>query len=224
MQNIGRKKQYRAYGSANFNYRSYDTLRLEISIGPDYSEGEKLKAQVMWAKKNFGRVLVLVCDTLNRHNIAREKGIDYQQAYKEALFLGEAWLFRNQQTIKDMQIIRWDRVLNDPDYPDALLKVELLYDNNQEFRKSIDSTIAELKRRKIARGEKVENFEKFSVPYLLEESAGLAVAYKNYPGVSAYGGSCNDPWLIFMDRDMEGVPAGLINSHCVRLRLESRAA
>lgn len=215
------KKNYRVSGSAPFDYRTFDLVRLEISIGQDYSEGPKFKACVEWATKNFSNVVLLLGDTLQRHNIRREHRLSSEEAFAYTKQQGKDWFIRNRSNIPaNCQIVYWKEFLSDENYFSTLTQVRDLYHSNGAFRNALNQVILEAAGRKLKRGEDFvwREFKQSSLSYLLEETAGLALAYERFPGVSAYHGSYNDMWGMFIEKNIPGAPVGLNNSHCVRLQ------
>lgn len=211
-------------------WRRFDTVRLEISVGQPYHEGDKFACTIDWAMERFDRIALLVNDTLQRHNLMFEHGLSEDEAHAESFKAGSDWIERNHQAIvrSRAEIFRWDDWLKGAKYPRIRHGVELLYQRNAEFRSAIDATAAKIWARHLAREPgltlREEEFLDRSRAYLLEETAAFAIIYDTIPGISVYPGSFGEAWSIFIDRDVPGAPEGLKNGHVMRIDFERRKA
>lgn len=195
-------------------------LRLEISVGQPYHEGEKFKCTVEWAKHRYKKVIVLVNDTLQRFNYMFDDGLSEKEAHEKTLQEGRQWLSRNMASIAslpDFEIYRWDAWKRAEGYFSALNQVNVLYQTNDEFKSCIDQAIEDIAmRREIEPGRKDEFFA-LSKSYLLEETAAFSIIYQTFKGVSAYPGSFQKMWEMFLSGSVEGAPEGLRHAHCLRI-------
>lgn len=195
-------------------------LRLEISVGQPYHEGEKFKCTIEWARHRYQKIIVLVNDSLQRFNYMFEEGLSEKEAHAKSLKEGTDWLSRNMKvisTLPNFEIYRWDAWKRSEDYFDDLKKVLDLYETNIEFQKSINSSIEEIWSRKSIPLLRKAEFFNLSKDYLLEETAAFSVIYKTFKGVSAYPGSFQEMWKMFIGQDVEGAPDGLKYAHCLRI-------
>ncbi|GAB18148.1 hypothetical protein GOEFS_047_00070 [Gordonia effusa NBRC 100432] len=124
-----------------YDYAGRSTILL-VSVGADYHEGEKLGATVdLLNRSGFARVTVAVADTLQRHNVDASPA----QAYHQTRRRGDQWLARNQPLLDlltaDVDVLRWDDALSDPNYPRALDEVRSVYQTNRDYAVAIESTI-----------------------------------------------------------------------------------
>lgn len=202
--------------------KDFDTVRLEISVGQEYHEGNKLKTATEWARQNFERAVLIVGDTVQGYNIASSKGLDLQTAFDMARVKGDEWLERNREAIEGLEITRWDDWLAHPHYAANHQAVLSLYESNKTFLQHIDQTIEVFRERRQPANEDGERFTALSRQFLLEETAVFATAYKDLGGISAYPGSFLETWQIFINQEIEGAPEGLKNAHWTRLQFRRR--
>lgn len=210
---------YKVKIKSNCDWQSRDTIRLEISVGQEYHEDDKLKATIAWAEARFKNIVILVNDTLQRYNAMLEENLSPDDAYNTSLKSGSDWLDRYNDILSNCCIVRWDEWRNHVDYAMTYDMVINQYSQNVPFRKSINKALGnawERKSRYLGEGQK-DRFFILSLQYLLEETACLALAYKAFPGVSAYPGTFLEMWSMFVDRDIDGAPEGLKNAQCMRI-------
>ena len=103
-----------------------------------------------------------------------------------------------------------------------LHKVRTLYNVNPEFKAAIDEAIDEIWVRKNISEERKEEFFALSKDYLLEETAAFSIIYNTFKGVSAYPGSFQEMWKMFINQDVPGAPEGLKYAHCLRIDFSKR--
>lgn len=203
-----------------------NVLRLEISVGQPYHEGEKFKCTIDWAKDRFGKIIILVNDSLQRFNYMFDEGLSEKDAYSKALNDGTNWVARNMgviATLPDFEIYRWDAWKRSEDYFSDLHKVRALYNTNADFKSAIDDAINQIWLRKKSNAEhREQEFIDLSRNYLIEETAILSVIYKTFKGISAYPGSFLEIWKMFLDKEVYGAPEGLRYAHCLRIDFQKR--
>ena len=213
-------------GQSTDNWQNFDTARLQISVGQEYHEGQKLSAMAAWCKERFKHVHFCVNDTLQRFNLMFEQAIGEEESQQVSSKLGEAWINRNMPIITGVpqaQIITWDEWKNCPAYPKGFLQTEWLYANNNEFRQSIDSNIAEIWKRRIHMKadlyipERYDTFFSLSRRYLLEEMATFALMYDTKEAIDIYPGTTLFAATLFQGKATEGAPAGLGKGHFCRI-------
>ena len=109
---------------------------LPISVGQPYHEAGKMLATAGLINKYFSKCIIVVCDSLQRHNAALYGNQDAASAYEEALKAGESWLKRNakmfEQIAIPIELVRWNNWYKSEKYPLYLEKIEemLRTDNN----------------------------------------------------------------------------------------------
>ena len=154
---------------AHPEYEGTSTILL-VSVGADYHEGEKFGATIdLLNRSGFSQVTVAVADTLQRHNLPMSSA----EAYHLARRRGDQWLARNRPLIDlltaEVDVLRWDDALSDPDYPRALDEVRSAYETDHSYADAIDSTIDRFVAR---RGDDVADLDAVRSgcrTYLLEE-------------------------------------------------------
>ena len=186
--------------------QSLGVARLDISVGMEYHEGEKLKATVDWAKRRFETVIVSVADSLQRYNLDNN--------YSLSMALGDQWLARNKDIIEGCRVQRWDDVIQHRLYD--IGRVQDLYLRNTAFRLLIEDQIDSLKLQKAPRDASVE--------YLLEEIAGFAVLFKTQPAIDIYPGSFLRVWDAFRQNLIPQSPRILSSASTLQIGLLRRAA
>ncbi len=207
-------------------WHTYDTLRLEISVGQDYHEGEKFSCTIDWAKARFRNIVVLCNDTLQRYNFSLNSQHDPEYFHKQTEQDGLDWLERNQQSLTGTKVIHWDHWLTHSEFDSALKCARDTYRENTHFKSAVDQSISSVYERRIKRNliepHQKDRFHKLSLDYLMEETACLALAYKSHPGISAYPGSFLEMWRMFVDQETPQALIGLSNSHCIRIDFAKR--
>ena len=198
--------------------------RMEISIGQPYHEGEKLRLALDWARNNYKQTIILLGDTQQRFNIAFREGLEINQALKVAYDRGIEWVDRNKSIIGDIEVISWNYFLNHPNFLNTKQAVLDLLDNGSEFQVNLEDAVLDFYERSGVSSSQRDEFMSISREYLIEETAGLAIAYKEYQGFSAYPGSFFDMWGCFIGKKTPKGLEGLSNAHCVRLCFNRRKA
>lgn len=227
MSDINIIKPYKIRARGIYEWKRFEAVRMEISVGQEYHEGLKIEAAMDWAKNNFKRIILLIGDAPQRHNMIFDHDFSEEEAFKNSISEGDKWLERNKHLFsKDTEIARWQHFLDDSRYMDTLRQCWALYRGDKKFKTVVQDNIKDTWRRKIAREPEIaareEEFFQISEKYLLEETAVFALAYKDYPYVSAYPGSYNKMWAMFVDKHFEGMPEGLSHAHCIRLCINRR--
>jgi tRNA-dependent cyclodipeptide synthase len=176
-------------------WRSFNRVRLMISVGQEYHEGKKLHAVVNWINRNptIDTVHVSVNDALQRHNYAAE-GHTQQQAKSIALAEGTLWLARNEEALAGLTasktITRWNDWFENSEYPATRATLDNYRRSNLEFEAALNTDASAHAARKMNRGETIpEALTKYTTEYLLEELAVFAIQAKKLPAAEVYPGS-----------------------------------
>lgn len=197
-------------------WRDFDTVRLQISVGHAYHEGDKLAATLEWCRHRFDHLIVCVNDTLQRFN-GQVEGLDPDEAFAKSKSAGDDWLARHRPNIDGLasvEIHRWEDWRERSDYRLALQQTQWLYAHNAEFRDAINSNIKEFwirrKRRETLTADfRFAKFAACSRAYLLEETAVFSLMFKQTRAVDVYPGSVLLPCVVFQGRSVPGAPKGL---------------
>jgi len=181
-------------------WRNFTTCRLQISVGRPKHEGDKFFALTEWAAARFDKIYLIVSDTLQRHNLALEMGIDLSEAYKVAQIKGHEWLRDNKRAIDNIPAYKrvvtvWDDWMSHADYAETRFAINALYAGSPAFKAAIDAKADEFCRRRAENGSILHDSrpEAFStsVRYILEEVAAFGIMLRQQPVLDIYPG----PWF-----------------------------
>ncbi|CDG96849.1 conserved hypothetical protein [Xenorhabdus bovienii str. puntauvense] len=158
-----------------FNTQDYrnKTALLLISVGKSYHEGFKLAATIDKINQSgFGRCIIVVADTLQRHNYDGGKA---QHNYAKSLALGDYWLRQNNEIIATLaipyEIQRWDEWLRHESYRYYYDNIVNTYYTNDYYRQAVNETIRSFSERNSLITGTIEYENSFyrSLFYILEE-------------------------------------------------------
>lgn len=168
--------------------KSYVAVLL-VSVGKENFEEEAIESAVKMINQEFKACCVAVADTLQRHNIATEKEISNKEAYAESLIKGDEWIQRNTPYFVNgfsipYEIIRWDGLINDPDFVQKEKKFSSCIAENTSLSTAMKESIDEYGKRLLKHlGE--EHFERIAFfhenncfSYLKEECIALTILPK----------------------------------------------
>jgi tRNA-dependent cyclodipeptide synthase len=208
------------------SWLDFDFVRLQISVGQEYHENEKLKAAIDWCKPRFKSVQICVNDSLQRYNMMFEQGISEEEAQLVAMREGQEWVDRNIHmfsSIPHLEIMRWENWKSTPLFTGYRKKIENLYLRNEEFRKSIDDNIEAIWRRRQAgnpylyKDSRFQEFYDLSRKYLLEEITVFSVMFETDKGIDVYPGTTIFAATVFQGRQVQGAPEGLGKGYFCRI-------
>lgn len=208
------------------NWHDFQTARLQISVGQDYHEGDKIIATLKWLNPRFSSVQICVNDSLQRFNMMFDSGLSAVDALEMSRDAGRDWLIRYGEIIKEqgnMEIVRWDDWLSRHDYYSVRQKIDRLYQSNDEFRALIVNNAEEIwERRKIKDSRKYcpdrhQEFLDISKEYLLEEIAVFSIMFEDRPAIDIYPGTALFAATVLQGRDLPHAPAGLGKGHFCRI-------
>lgn len=208
------------------SWQMFDVARLQISVGQDYHEGEKLRATLGWLKARFSIVKVCVNDTLQRFNLMFEEGLDSAEAYNTSRQNGLTWAEKYTADIgnnKSADMVHWDFWLNHADYPLTRKKIDELYLWNIEFRDLINQNISEIwsrrciKKPDIYSKSRFQEFFDLSRQYLLEEISVFSMMFENEKAIDVYPGTTIFAATVLQGRRLQGAPDGLGRGHFCRI-------
>lgn len=213
------------------SWQDFDTTRIQISVGQDYHEGEKMLAVAEWAKPRFDKIQLCVNDTLQRFNLMFETGLDEVVARAHCASEGKQWVGRNFQGFfgaRNVEVIHWDTWLNDPSYKQAFAQISDLYKDNEKFKQSIDGNIVAIwERRRVADAlsytlNRFKEFSDLSRRYLLEEIAVFSLMFERQTAIDVYPGSVIFAATVFQGQNVAGAPKGLGQGHFCRIDFSKR--
>jgi hypothetical protein len=174
------------------------TCLFTISVGQQSHEGERFEATMELINRSFSSSIMLIDDSLQRHNMALNQKEDAEYFYNISVQEGDLWLERNEEYYKKCKnlkkIVRWDYWLNHPDYKKQheKLKTALKGDNNYltAFEHSIDEFLSKYtKRLTESNNYQIDRAKKLCLDFILEECTALTLwpelnaKYEAYPGI-----------------------------------------
>jgi tRNA-dependent cyclodipeptide synthase len=208
------------------HWKDFNTVRLPISVGQEYHEGEKMAALAQWCEHRFDHVIFCVGDTLQRFNMMFEQDMGEDEAFMKTKSEGTSWIERNIPRfshIKSLEIKRWDFWRKDPKYPGILDQVHVFYQENTQFYESIEKNIGHLwqRRQKAIPNQytpsRFEYFTELSRRYLLEEIAVFCLMYEEEIAIDVYPGSVIFSAVLFQGKTVPNCPSGLGKGHFCRI-------
>lgn len=119
---------------------------IHISVGQPYHEGEKFIATMDLINETFDSCYIMLCDSLQRHSLRIKKPeFSEEEAYQEALLLGDEWLARNKVACAYLTIpstiVRWDEWLAHKNYGRYRDAVNQFYQVDPSYQQAIHDTI-----------------------------------------------------------------------------------
>ncbi|WP_218814557.1 hypothetical protein [Rickettsiella endosymbiont of Dermanyssus gallinae] len=165
--------------------RNTKILYAPISIGQSYHDKKMFLEFLNLIEKNFQKLLLvrfIVVDSPQRFRLAIDKKVSFESMLGEAKKLGDEWekdckfLAEDKLTCK-IEFIKWDSWVNHPYYDIAMGYIKNLYNNNDEFKESIEKDIIEFERRHFNRKKElfIEKDREGCRTCLLDECAGFIV-------------------------------------------------
>lgn len=212
--------KYKIRARGQWDFRDFDTVRMEISVGQPYHEGAKMEAAMQWAFRNFDRVVLILGDSPQRYNIMFRNGYSEENAQILARGAGDAWLKRNADYIQGAEITRWDDWKRKPECLINRAMVSRLYMENPAFRATILKAMDEFAQRNRIGGGDLPRYMALTEQYLLEETAVFATAFNELGGISAYPGSFLETWESCINSTDPLIPAGLKKAHWTRITFD----
>ncbi len=166
--------------------------------------GRSLKAQLSVARQRIERLTLVICDSLDRHNVSH-----IANATEHCMHQADAWLDFNLPVVREYfpsaEVIRWEYdIRRHPAFESRLETVKGLYDRSEAYRNLRDSMslyYLHSKQRRFEqqwlRGEALrfdkEAALKGSADYLDEEFAGDMIYYE------MTGGQPHIYWGLYVD-------------------------
>lgn len=213
-------------GQSTDNWQDFEAARLQISVGNERHEAEKLSAVSEWCLSRFKEVFFCVNDTLQRFNLMFEQRIKEEDAQKKASKLGQQWITRNQAILENVpqaKLVTWEEWKEKAAYNKGYLKTQWFYSNNEEFRASIDDNIEEIWSRRaksnptIYTEKRFDEFLDISKRFLLEEITAFSLMFHEKEAIDIYPGTTLFAATTFQGREVEGAPIGLGHGHFCRI-------
>ena len=133
---------YKVFIKGKSTWQDHKTARLHISMGNPKQDGEKLQAMTEWLSHRFDKVILIVSDTLQRHNIAFECGISPEKAWGAASMQGRDWLERNKwaiELISQPVVTLWNEWLSHSDYKATRAELDALYAQDAALKEAVNA-------------------------------------------------------------------------------------
>lgn len=165
-----------------------------ISLGNPNQEGAKFEAILDWASKNFDKFVVIIFDTLYRHNYLLQHGGNMAKAFEMARHTGKMWHLDHQPSLdahkdKIVQVHTWETFRTDPNFTDRMDQLIRLEATSPVFRDYLDQNIAQY----FSRGNRdgLPEEEKAQIAararlFILEELAGYSIIADKYKAARIY--------------------------------------
>lgn len=176
-------------------WRDHDTARLQISVGNPRHTGDKFFALTEWAAARFDKAILIVSDTLQRHNIAIQHGISLDEAHNLSSLGGQRWLKENQAALDNLKpwqkvVTHWDDWMAHPDYAATRQEINDLYARLPVFQGIVAAKAESFCARQGDENSLAQHRDiQTSTAYLLEEIAAFAVMFKQTRAVDIYPGT-----------------------------------
>jgi tRNA-dependent cyclodipeptide synthase len=123
---------YKVHVKDKARWQNHNVARLQISMDNLKHQGAKFAALTEWAANRFDKVIVIVSDTLNRHNIIQNYDMNDKLAYEVSKAIGDNWLEANQGALDNIpedkiEIKRWDDYLQHEKFDDTRALLSDMY-------------------------------------------------------------------------------------------------
>lgn len=208
-------------------WQDFNTARLLVSIGRPYYEDEKMKSLAEWLSNRFDQVVVIVHDTIQRHNHEAD-GLAPELAEQKARRAGTDWLQNEQaalKTLPKLDVVRWDALQTLPEFSANLTLIKNCYDTYPEFHEAIDNAISAVIERRLKNGANIDEvkWRLKAREYLLEEAAAYVGMYERNDAVDIYPGTRPDALHMVMNRQLPFLQNKQWRQGFTRLGFEKRA-
>lgn len=199
-----------------------------MSVGQAYHEGEKLNAVIDWVNSHayapFAGCVILVADTLQRHNAAL-RGMDPARAWAHTQRAGTTWIERNLAAVSTLRlpwhITRWNDALHSTRYSALRARIEHLA-AHPEVDAALEADERKLRDRWRTRTETIDarRFAALHRAYLLEEITATAVLDAETPAITCYPRALPNTWAHL--RTARQAPQALSRLEWLYLRISRR--
>lgn len=208
------------------DWKQFNNVRLQISIGQPYHEGDKFKATIDWCRNRFDNIQICVNDTLQRYNYMFENNASEYEAFDITRQLGNEWFARNKKLFYPtpvFEIVYWDEWKKNTEFNVIQKQINNLYNNNHRFKKAVDDNYIDLWKRKNSinpdyyNSASFERFATLSCQYILEEIAVFCLMFDKKEAVDIYPGTGLFVTNIFQDKPVPNAPSGISKRHYCRI-------
>ncbi len=194
-----------------------------VSVGSPNQTGEALAAVVRCINASgLQSGLVVVSDLVKRYSYRPE--CDEAEATARARADGDFWLRDNAETLETfampVEIVRWERYLSDPRFPDYLARFERAHDEVPALKGAVNDDVAAYLHRTFndAACHNAARRE-LGVRFYLEELAVMSIYYEDNPGAEFYPGKGAQCVKCVRDGLVPGVPRGILDTQLFRINV-----
>jgi hypothetical protein len=168
--------------------------------------GKRFFAYVSEASRIYKHCHLVVCDTLDVHNMAPSADL-WDEAMTTAKAMGDRWLRKHLPHVQDcfenkVTLARWDDIKADSSFDAKFAEANRLYNESNEVKLWVDgvcsmyANIVAERQRNSGAIPNVQRLFQRSLDYMLEEIAGTSVYYNWYQAPAVYPGQYfDDPEL-----------------------------
>lgn len=180
---------------------------IPVCHGSQDMHGKRFFSYVEEAAKHYTRCHLVVCDTLDVHNMAPSPAL-WDEALETARAMGDRWLGKHLRFVQEafagrLTLTRWDDVKAEQSFSVKYEEAKRLYDQSAEVKAWVDgvcgmySSIAAQRQRD--RGFTPDTHQLFqrSLNYMLEEIAGTSVYFDRFQAPAVYPGQYFDDPMLF---------------------------
>ncbi len=215
---------YKVFVKDKGAWQMHDTARLQISVGNPKHDGNKFFALAEWASARFDHVILIISDTLQRHNIAFHGNYDQERAYEISLAQGDYWLYQNKEALDvlpNKTVTRWNDWLNHPEFKASHDVLKSLYENREDVRNAINKKAEDFSKRhmgSLAKEFSSERLMKTSVSYILEEVAAFSLMFRTIKAIDIYPGEWfRDIFDVLKKVESEALLSSFQSAECLRV-------
>lgn len=180
---------------------------IPVCHGSHDMHGKRFFSYVAEASKHYKYCHLVVCDTLDVHNMAPSSDF-WDEALETAKAMGDRWLRKHLSAVQDyfssnVSVARWNDIKADADFARKYTAAKGLYAESFEVKGWVDKVCrmyAEIAaQRQAARGfiPDIDGLFQRSLNYMLEEIAGTSVYYGWYQSPAVYPGQYFDDPTLF---------------------------
>lgn len=121
------------------NFIKGSTCTFPVSIGNIKFENSFLVSQLNYIKQNFSKCNIIICDTLQRHNLSLDEKI--KNPIFQSKINGDIWIKNYSSCLSEFNITRWDFYLDSEHFESQQNYIYKLYSNDTEFKKMVDDDV-----------------------------------------------------------------------------------
>lgn len=169
--------------------------------------GKRFFSYVNEASKHYKHCHLVVCDTLDVHNMAPSSDL-WDEALETAKAMGDRWLRKHLRQVQEsfqgnVSLARWDDIKGDSSFLPKYAEAQTLYAESKEVKDWVNGVCrmyAEISAQRQKEHGFIPDIERLfqrSLNYMLEEIAGTSVYYNWYQCPAVYPGQYFDDSTLF---------------------------